>query len=163
MRVNEVNLGNGLIRLNVEPTCGCERNVPTHVVDEIMRDIIRRKNSNPCDCGCRHNTMFNRPTVATQREPDGIDIHVDRPLRENFCSHHSWADALAKYRTLEHVAKDCNWPCKEPMKTVEKPCRPQATWNHTPKMFTQPRQIVDTFDDFDDFENLVLGHLLRRF
>ena len=54
--------------------------------------------------------------VTHLTKPHGIDIHVDRPLRENFWSHRDWADAMAKYRTLEDVAKDCDWPCKEPMK-----------------------------------------------
>jgi hypothetical protein len=40
-------------------------------------------------------------------------------LRENFASHHDWAMAMAKYRTLEDVAKDCDWECREPMKGAE--------------------------------------------
>ena len=37
MRIKETVLGNGLSRLEVEPMCSCERNIPTHVVDDIMR------------------------------------------------------------------------------------------------------------------------------
>ena len=61
------------------------------------------------------------------REPDGIDIHVDRPLKENFWSHSDWALAMAKYRTLEDVAKDCDWECCEPMKGAEMFYRSELT------------------------------------
>lgn len=142
MRVKEVLLTNNLVRLEIEPTCSFERNIPTHVVDDIMRDVIRRKN-NTCNCG----TSWQRPCVATpppapRREPDGIDIHVDRPLRENFSSHIAWCDAMAKYRTLEHVAKDCNWPCREPMKGVQ-----QSQPLHRPQQSPRPvfaRVITET-------------------
>lgn len=126
MKVSEVNIGNGIIRFEVEPSCICERNVPTHVVDNIIKDVIRQKNlreRQESRCFCQ-STMTRIPEFREQhctmprREPDGIDIHVDRPLRENFCSQHSWADAMAKYRTLEMVAKDCDWECREPMKTL---------------------------------------------
>lgn len=126
MKVSEVNIGNGIIRFEVEPSCICERNVPTHVVDNIIKDVIRQKNlreRQESRCFCQ-STMtripeFREPSLAMPRcEPDGIDIHVDRPLRENFCSHRGWADAMAKYRTLEMVAKDCDWECKEPMRTL---------------------------------------------
>ena len=46
MRVKETNLGRGLSRLEVEPMCSSEINLPTEVVDEIMRDIINRKGCN---------------------------------------------------------------------------------------------------------------------
>lgn len=151
MKVTEVLLPNGLVRLDIEPTCSCERNIPTHVVDEIMRDVIRRKNS-PCAHKATAPSTFGRPTPP-RREPDGIDIHVDRPLRENFHSHHAWCDAIAKYRTLEHVAKDCNWPCREPMKSVQQPQplhrpqqTPRPTWD-----WTCAERFVDIFDDDDDF------------
>lgn len=166
MRIKETPLGRGLSRLEVEPMCSCERNLPTHVVDEIMRDIIDRKR-----CGCVENrceSTWNRPRFAkpchTQvprftrpcvpqrpnREPDGIDIHVDRPLRENFYSHHDWAVAMAKYRTLEDVAKDCDWECREPMKGVNerpwsKPCR------HQEPLRTRVVIEVEEDDDEDGF------------
>ena len=142
MRVKEVNLGNGLVRLVVEPTCTCERHIPTHVVDEVMKDIVRRKkcehttHTNPWGhTHCTQVPTFTRPTVTPNREPDGIDVHVDRPLRQNFRTHHDWAVAMAKYRTLEDVAKDCDWECREPMKGTNerpwnKPClkKTQMPW-----------------------------------
>lgn len=126
MRVNEVNIGNGIVRFEIEPSCACERNIPTHVVDSIIKDVIKQKNLRgerpTVHCGCQTMTRvpkFSKPMVAMpRREPDGIDVHVDRPLRENFRSHRSWADAMAKYRTLEMVAKDCDWECREPMRTL---------------------------------------------
>lgn len=136
MRVRKVNLGNGVFRLVVEPMMDCEKNVPTHVIDKIVEDVIRREkgcvggfNNTCCTYVPRFEEpkpWFNRPccehTVKPMaipkpnREPDGIDVHVDRPLRENFWNHHDWAVAMAKYRTLEDVAKDCDWECREPMK-----------------------------------------------
>lgn len=162
MRIKETNLGMGLSRLDVEPMCSCERNLPTHVVDEIMRDIIRRKkNACGCDdirnawgrCANVRNDVRNpwvKDTVCCgRREPDGIDVHVDRPLRENFRTHWQWADAMAKYRTLERVAKDCDWPCKEPMKGVaERPWR--SLVNHPKKVTVVTTVDVDDFDWLDD-------------
>lgn len=183
MKIRETVLGNGLSRLDVEPICSCERNIPTHVVDDIMRDIIKRKrNYTCCERKVNHPWLdechtevprftrptlceaprWNRPCAPTKpnREPDGIDIHVDRPLRENFCSRHDWALAMAKYRTLEDVAKDCDWECREPMKGVNerpwakktKPSCPQvvAAWCD---------EDDDWFDwDDDDFEDFGLFH-----
>lgn len=125
MKVKEVNIGNGIVRLEVQPSCACERCVPTHVVDSIIRDVIMQKNARNTSCNVCEPRMsmtrvpkFGMPTSTINREPDGIDVHVDRPLRENFRSHMSWADAMAKYRTLEMVAKECDWECKEPMQTL---------------------------------------------
>lgn len=168
MRIKETPLGRGLSRLEVEPMCSCERNLPTHVVDEIMRDIIDRKRcgcvehrcenpwnrprfTEPC---CTNIPRFTRPCVTPQRpnrEPDGIDVHVDRPLRHNFRTHHDWALAMAKYRTLEDVAKDCNWECREPMKGVterpwSKPCCHQE-----PLRTRVVIEVEDDEDEFDDF------------
>ena len=140
MKVREVNLGGGLVRLIIEPTCSCERSIPTSVVDDIARDVFSRKHT--CCVEPKHNVCSCTPN----REPDGIDIHVDRPLRENFRSHMSWCDAMAKYRTLERVAKDCDWECREPMK---------GTPNY--RNFSEPKWVpnegweyFDMFDDDDD-------------
>lgn len=160
MKVTPVRLANNLVRLEIEPTCPFEKNIPTHVVDDIMRDVIRRENNHTCTCGA----PWERPRVAVpptppRREPDGIDIHVDRPLRENFRSHHAWCDAIAKYRTLEHVAKDCNWPCKEPMKGMQQPQplhRPQQSPRPTfGRVFAETPRVpffdfADTFFDEDE-------------
>ena len=118
MKVREVNLGGGLFRLVFEPTCGCERNMPSNVLDNIAKDVINRRN-NPWGTRGMTAPQHTMPTPPRPtREPDGIDIHVDRPLRENFRSHIAWCDAMAKYRTLEHIAKDCDWECREPMATL---------------------------------------------
>lgn len=136
MRVNVTELGGGLTRLDIEPTCGCEpRIIPTHVADDIMRDVVRREKS------CAQTPRWSRP-VATRpccptfvptaswerplptppnREPDGIDIHVDRPQRQNYggipwAAEDAYRKDLAKYRSLEALAKKCDWPAREPMK-----------------------------------------------
>lgn len=181
MRIKETILGNGLTRLEVEPMCSCERNIPTHVVDNIMRDIVNRKRcghveprcvttwnrprfAEPC---CTNIPKFTRPCVPQRpnREPDGIDVHVDRPLRENFRTHHDWALAMAKYRTLEDVAKDCDWECREPMKGVQ-----ERPWGHScsqsPKHWWEKDEddwcgdVCDEWED-DDFEDFHLFHYGR--
>lgn len=174
MKVKVINIGGGLKRLELEPQCSCESFVPTHVVDNIMRDVINRENrvvtptpmvrrferpfipKNPCVCTSTRRQIENA-WRDTPNEPHGIDIHVDRPLRENFWSHRDWADAMAKYRTLEDVAKDCDWPCKEPMKgtTVEHWGRPQHTniVTNAPRgvmPIMEPNWDVPVFDDDDD-------------
>lgn len=123
-------MGGGLNRLVVEPTCSCELSTPSHVVDRMVADVIHREKFNrpqprlggvvprpimPRVCNTPRHAVENA-WRDTPNEPHGIDIHVDRPLRQNFWSHRDWAEAMAKYRTLEDVAKDCDWPCKEPMK-----------------------------------------------
>ncbi|MBR6516390.1 MAG: hypothetical protein IKT40_05995 [Bacilli bacterium] len=64
-----------------------------------------------------------------------------------FRSHHSWADAMAKYRMLEDSARACDWPCREPMKgTVE----PKTDWRSN-------RVVECTFEDdlLDELEALL--------
>ena len=183
MRVEKINLGNGVFRLVVTPMMACENNIPTHVVDEMVKDVIRQEKG----CASRFNEpcctrvprfeepkpWFNRPCCEhvvrpmampkPNREPDGIDVHVDRPLRENFYTHHDWAVAMAKYRTLEDVAKDCDWKCKEPMKgthpnynfirptEMPKPrCVEQKPW--------WSEIVEDEEDDFEDFSFFHVGN-----
>ena len=73
----------------------------------------KRQTVAPHRCVCNH--------VVPTREPDGIDAHIDRPVRENY----GWfEDArfqrdLAKYRKAESAIKACDWPCREPMGNVE--------------------------------------------
>lgn len=140
MKVDVVNLGSGLFRLDTTPTV-CGEFFPSHVMDKVMKDVImkeREKRNFDLRCTCM-NDVINTPTKpwferglepkrrsyaeldALKRwgEPDGIDVHVDRPLRENFPSQKDWALAMAKYRTLEDVAKDCDWECREPMKGTD--------------------------------------------
>ena len=146
MKVEKINLGNGLYRLEVVPTNCCENvnNVPSWVKDKMVQDFIKREKNVCMTSTSRPNTLGNanlrcgryttplntslepkRRSYAELRrlentqEPDGIDIHVDRPLKENFPSMQDWALAMAKYRTLEDVAKDCDWECREPMKGTE--------------------------------------------
>lgn len=147
MKVNEVNVGGGVVRLEVVPTFWGE-SIPCHVADRVMKDVIERKSKRvePTVCHAHRCTSTVSAPVSpwvsshtrmtdkvrqelawrdTSREPDGIDVHVDRPRKENFWSHKQWADAMAKYRTLEDVARACDWECREPMKSVnhEVPCR----------------------------------------
>lgn len=140
MRVIKKSLGGGLYRLEPVPTFCCERikDIPQHVMDDIMKDVILRDNGccnvkNTCSFNSFQPNRFNNDVTLEPRkrsyaelrnlerfgEPDGIDIHVDRPLKENFCCHSEWARAMAKYRTLEDVAKDCDWECREPMKGTD--------------------------------------------
>ena len=130
MKVKEVILGNGLSRFEFETSCPCERNIPQHVLDRMIEDVIMQKNSNRqrqnVSCSCHSMCCgavsatpiprFMEPSFSVpNREPDGIDVHVDRPLRHMFDSYGEWADAMGRYRTLEQVAKDCDWECREPM------------------------------------------------
>lgn len=141
MRIKETPIGNGVSRFEVEHTFPCERNVPERIVDMIMRDVMKLKRdramnnkrcgtttackaptfSRPCSSGNCCTNRFSEPSVTSccsKREPDGIDVHVDRPIRENFWTYGEWCEALAKYRTLEQVAKDCDWEYREPMNGV---------------------------------------------
>ena len=128
MRIKETKIGGGLSRFDVEPMCCSERNIPTEIVDEMVRDIIKRKQGETCFCGrndyrhnsckrnygCGCNERYN--IIKPMREPDGIDVHVDRPVRENFFTFEDWRRAMMKYRNLEDAAKICDWECREPMK-----------------------------------------------
>lgn len=132
-RISTENIGGGIHRITVE---GNEY-LPTHVADDIARDVFRRENERETNtwtsscCGRVGRTVstptFNRPTVPN-REPDGIDVHVDRPRRENYggiswVANDAYQRDLAKYRILERVAKDCDWPAREPMKGA-----PAGSW-----------------------------------
>lgn len=135
MRVKETVLRPGLSRLDYEPMSSRERNIPVSVIDEIMMDIIDRKERGEARC-C--NDWDDLPTYEPTREkktnccccnketrktpnsePDGIDVHCDRPLIENYDSYCDYREDLKKYRELERAAKACDWPCKEPMRGLE--------------------------------------------
>lgn len=138
MRIKDVNLGGGLYRLEAEPTCYRENVhcVPTHVMDDIMRDVVSKKrNGIGCGCDCHRGVNLARPIVAPNREADGIDIHVDRPQRQNYGgwdAEWGFQKDLRNYRKLESLAKECNWPCREPMKgapnyrNFAQPCAPRV-------------------------------------
>ena len=58
--------------------------------------------------------------IAPNREPDGFDAHIDRPLRENyrgdwFASQKAFDTDMRKYREAERAVKACNWSTREPM------------------------------------------------
>lgn len=151
MIIKEVNIGNGIIRLDVEQTSPFEVKPSKDVMDDIMRDIIKNRN-NRCEQENRfyHNREMHGCLccqTAPNREPDGIDVHVDRPLRENFSSQSRWADAMAKYRTLERVAKACDWECKEEIATV-------PNYKRIPNRFEDDELL------FDDVNYSILFHLM---
>ena len=181
MKVKVIPMGGGLNRLVVEPQCSCELSTPSHIVDRMVADVIHREKCAtpqprlggvvPRPIMPRVGGIGPRPIMPrvcnssrraienawrdTPNEPHGIDIHVDRPLRENFWSHHEWAKAMAKYRTLEDVAKDCDWPCKEPMKgtTVEhwgRPCCQPVSPIRRAVSCTDLDWAVPTFASNDD-------------
>ena len=135
MKINVINVGDGIKRMEIETSFGEPSRVPTHIADDIMRDVVRRERNGQNVCTCQRiaipaepafaqTTSWNRPLpTPPNREPDGIDVHVDRPQRSMYGGV-SWAaeDAfrrdMSKYRSLEALAKQCNWPAREPMKGV---------------------------------------------
>ena len=140
MRVIKMDLGGGLFRFEPVATTSweCVDSIPCDVMDRIMKDVfnnefglerkteLKQTPTHECHKHCCDNNFGPKKRSYAELdelkrfgEPDGIDVHVDRPLRKNFASHHDWAMAMAKYRTLEDVAKDCDWECREPMKGVE--------------------------------------------
>lgn len=71
--------------------CGCVK-TPTPPVQK-----------KPCTCGCAAHT----PKPQFDREPDGVQIIVDRPRMENYYSRQTWARDMANYRGLIDQAKKC--------------------------------------------------------
>ena len=68
-------------------------------------------------CRCQRQTVMPKPTKPMfdfSREPDGVQINVDRPRIEKFGSRHKWAEAMANYRTLIDQAKKCDWESRVP-------------------------------------------------
>lgn len=63
------------------------------------------RKATPKPCAPRHD--FNR-------EPDGVQINVDRPRVENYISRHDFAVDMANYRTLIEQAKKCEWKSRVP-------------------------------------------------
>lgn len=101
----------------------------SYIVEEQSKNRdCRNRCDGFCDvCPCYDNCFgfveqnpkrFENVMPRQTREPDGVDIHVDRPRRENYWSHHKWAVDMSNYRMLIDQAKKCDWPCKEPMKGV---------------------------------------------
>lgn len=89
-------------------------------IDEIFDEAFGRRDE-ACDCpsmarfGCPCSRC-ERMTFEEMREPDGIDLHVDRPTRDMFYFEDDFRDAMRKYRELERLARETNWPCREPMR-----------------------------------------------
>lgn len=116
MEVKFMPLGNGVERIVVTKSCN-EQFIPQHVLKQIVDDAICQRQNE------ERRVRFDNSNYRMQpnREPDGIDVHVDRPLRENFPNYRSWERAISNYRNLEYAAKRCDWPCREPMRGQEKP------------------------------------------
>lgn len=74
----------------------------------------------PCNCGCAAHT----PKPKFDREPDGVQIVVDRPRQEDYTSRHAWAQDMANYRGLIDQAKKC-----EGIKTRKPDFIPQEVHN----------------------------------
>lgn len=80
-----------------------------------------------CSCGSAWQRPVAQPRcVVPNREPDGIDAHIDRPLRENYRGWFPAAQAafeadMKKYRRAESAIKACDWECREPMGNVQWP------------------------------------------
>lgn len=50
--------------------------------------------------------------VMTDKEPDGVKIRVDRPIRENYASRWQFERDLEKYNNLINAADRCDWPLR---------------------------------------------------
>ena len=179
MKVKEVNVGGGVVRLEVVPTFWGET-IPTRVADRVMEDFIERKAKAAAPRVCSHvNRSISAAPVSpwvtshtrmtdkvrqelawrdTPNEPHGIDVHVDRPLRHNFLSHKGWADAMAKYRMLEDAARACDWECREPMKGT---CHHKPLVGHTRCCESIPTWLEPDFDDEeeDNWDDMVSAFL----
>lgn len=116
MRIEVNEIGNGLVRINAVDSF----NVPVSILDEAAKDIMRRRKNGDMGHTCTPRSTWgcgcSQPTP--NREPDGIDVHVDRPQRQNYAGNPYLAEKafnkdMSKYRSLEAIAKSCNWPCKE--------------------------------------------------
>ena len=64
---------------------------------------IRRENVVP-----RKRFVIDESEVETG-EPDGISIRVDRPRMSDYTNFGKFTEDLAKYKSLERAAKDCDW------------------------------------------------------
>ena len=146
MRIEDVNLGGGLYRLDVTPTHRGEdvTKVPVSYMDEIMRNVVRRKKEQDCrheECRCHKHECCHHEVKKSQwplGEPDGIDAHIDRPRREMYGgwdAEEGFQKDLKKYREAERAIKACTWPCREPMKGTEDPAN-----------FINPCDITDKKD-----------------
>lgn len=119
MKIQAKHIGSNVVKIQTDPV---DAFVPEEVLRTIARDAI---NEPPCACATNHERwgcctdmpMYDEPMMT--REPDGIDAHIDRPLRHNFGSFDAWQRALRKYRNAEDAIKACDWECREPMQTQQ--------------------------------------------
>lgn len=181
MRVIKKNLGGGLFRFEPVATTSweCIDSIPTHIMDRIMEDVFETERfndkqeckstftpechkTNCCEnFGPKKRSYAELDALKHFGEPDGIDVHVDRPLRENFASHHDWAMAMAKYRTLEDVAKDCDWECREPMRGLDFYNTSNANNHECCCNCNECQTSWDWFDEDEDNEKLELEQALK--
>jgi len=91
----------------------------------------------PTNTTCCRET---RRAVREEREPDGICVQVDKPLRSNYAyttrGTIKFNEDMGKYRNLEKAAKACDWANRGPI-TETVPCEsrtvraPRATRTET--------------------------------
>lgn len=159
MRIQDVNLGGGLHRLVAEATCYGEnvQCVPTHVMDDIMRDVVRKSHGVRPTCGCGAHTqprdaygrfLPTRPTCGCAPQPivtrgEGINIKVDKSQRAmygGFDAEYGYQKDMAAYRNLERAAKACKWPNVSDLPNYRvvggAPCAPRAI--ATPRVACAP-------------------------
>ena len=96
-----------------------------------------------CKCNARE---FTAPTPRHDftREPDGVQINVDRPRREKFASRSQWANAMSNYRMLIDQAKKCNWESRIPSNIPPHVHENRRDWYEDNEKVS-PRQMVDCF------------------
>jgi hypothetical protein len=192
MKISTENIGNGIIRFTAEPQIPSEKNTPQFAIDLMVEDAIKQESARlkaPIEKPKANKphyettTTWDKPSYGIPEpiekiipEPDGIDIHVDRPLRKEFGSFAEWHEAMLNYRELERLAHVCDWPCKEPMKGVAEDAR-EWKWERIPDYIdvdldveferepepirTKPRSKRKklTADDIVDIFNLLIDKL----
>lgn len=104
------------------------------------------EDKHPFGCRCRKCKPV-RPNAMPQRdfnrEPDGVQINVDRPRRENYRSHRQWAEDMADYRVLIDQAKKCGrWPSKKPANIPAEVHANRRDWYED----NEPFNPADVFD-----------------
>lgn len=101
----------------------------------------------PCNCGCAAHT----PTPDFNREPDGVQIIVDRPRMEDYYSRQKWAQDMANYRGLIDQAKKCDG-----IKTRKPDFIPDEVHNNRRDWYD------DNGQGFNDIKNIVNRNQSRR-
>lgn len=108
--------------ITVEEGMPSQKTVARQMVDTMIKDMF---DLNDCDMAamfgevkqdCRCSKKYKPNMFVPMGEPDGIDIHVDRPLPHMFEYDFQFRNAMAVYRELERLAHEADWPCREPMR-----------------------------------------------